>query len=43
MRGLGLLKGSWGLGTRVIITVNILIFTYNPQLLGTCRVEGHSK
>ena len=28
--GLGLLRGSWDLVTRVIIKVTILIITYNP-------------
>ena len=30
-RGLGLLKGSWDLVTRVMIKVAILIVTYNPN------------
>ena len=29
--GLGLLRGSWDLVTRVIIQVTILITTYNPS------------
>ena len=30
-RGLGILKRSWDLVTRVVITVTILIITYSPQ------------